>query len=1082
MRKRRFLSLLLSLTVLVGLTIACFSAPAATALEGVTKTVVIDGNQVDENPANRFKGFGAINCNNTGNLLLDYKEEHPDQYWEMMNMLFNPETGAGISHVKLEMGNDTNTSSGTEPATMRSATERANVWRGMGFHFAQDAMSINPNVEISVLRWSNPYWVQSSATTTSIQAANYENAYKWYHDTAVSLYEDMGLVLSYIFVDRNESSPDVNWNIWFHNRMRADATFPNGENIIMVSDSAYTSRAVGDTITTNANFRAAIGVAAYHYNMQTSQNMININRNYNKEIWYAEGIAPQTQAKYRNQLPEGPLSGGPTGVLGVMNRYIGMYTHGRRTFYIFQPAISAMYSSVEFTYKEIIGARNPWSGYYEPDVGLWAVMHFTQFAGIDESRANRSGEGWYIAATFDANGMTTLDSASDCNGNVATKGSAASAQIGDSAVDSTMANAEYNRMTYVSPDKQDFSTVMVNDSSRVAHFEFVVKNVGNAGQPAQLWVTAGPDSPDQEYDANFYKHVEDVAPVDNGDGTYSYFITVKAKTMASLTTTTVNPNTGVARTEHTRPETPKDKILDMSTPENPDLLYEDDFEYAEYPALHDEFLDREMSYVERRGGSPRYFADQAGALEVAVGRGRGGGNAVMQQLTVNPPIWGNSQFNTTLVGDDHWSNYKASIDFNFNGTTTATAAALLGVRVPIEYRENAVTNTIISAGYKLRVQRNGAWSFYRQNSTTAVASGTIAGFDPAIWHTMSVQCLENVFTFWLDGNQLGTYTAIASSSVLVPMVGHIFLGSTSGYQCLFDNLKVEKVEGYAPYFHEFIDDMDPRVTFSGSWNHEYAGAAAGGTPSPGNINGTRYNRTRSVGTAGASVIIPFTGSGFHIIGETGATSNIAVYVDGAPVTNSYPVISTSAGNYTGYRTTSYSLVGLPYGDHELRIVVNSGTFRFDAIGALVREFDPFEALHDAMKAFEALSQFDYTPETWAVAEAAYGAAVAFLGGSDPKPIDQYPLADALLDAIDALVPLEFGAGSQPVSVVLRKGMTYQLKIESNSPSTLFFISSNANATVNATGLVTAAKTGSAVITVLDVYAQRYFTVTINITS
>jgi len=374
--------------------------------------------------------------------------------------------------------------------------------------------------------------------------------------------------------------------------------------------------------------------------------------------------------------------------------------------------------------------------------------------------------------------------------------------------------------------------------------------------------------------------------------------------------------------------------------------------------------------------------------------------------------------------------------------------------------------------------RTGVWNFYR--GTTSVATGTLADFDPAAWYTLSVQAVGNSFTFWIDGVELGTYTD--TSITYERLVGELMLGCNTGFRCLYDNLKVEKVEGYAPYFQEIIDDMDARVTYTGTWTHQGAGAAAGGTVSPGDINGTRYQRTRSNAGAGATVTIPFTGSGFSIIGETAATSVIRVFVDGEQKGGNISLDNSPAGNYTGYRTSSYTLGGLPYGDHELKIEVVSGTFRYDAIGAFAREFDPFEALHDAMKAFEALNQFDYTPESWAVAEAAYNAAVAFLGGSDPKPIDQYPLADALLDAIDALVPLAFGIGSQPVSVVLRKGMTYQIKIESNSPSTLFFISSNANATVNATGLVTAAKTGSAVITVLDVYAQRYFTVTINITS
>ena len=124
--------------------------------EEIFREITIDGTEVDEN--NRFKGFGTVTCNNTSRLLMDYKEENPDAYWEIMNALFNTETGAGLTHVKVELGADVNSSSGTEPATMRYADEPANVVRGAGFHFAADAKSINPSVTIEILRWGEPRW------------------------------------------------------------------------------------------------------------------------------------------------------------------------------------------------------------------------------------------------------------------------------------------------------------------------------------------------------------------------------------------------------------------------------------------------------------------------------------------------------------------------------------------------------------------------------------------------------------------------------------------------------------------------------------------------------------------------------------------------------------------------------------------------------------------------------------------------------------------------------------------------------------------------------------------------------------
>ena len=85
--------------------------------------LLVNGEDVERDaagvPFNTFGGFGSVSCNNTSNLLLDYKEEQPEVYWRIMHLLFDPQTGAGLKHIKVELGADNNTSSGAEPATKR---------------------------------------------------------------------------------------------------------------------------------------------------------------------------------------------------------------------------------------------------------------------------------------------------------------------------------------------------------------------------------------------------------------------------------------------------------------------------------------------------------------------------------------------------------------------------------------------------------------------------------------------------------------------------------------------------------------------------------------------------------------------------------------------------------------------------------------------------------------------------------------------------------------------------------------------------------------------------------------------------
>ena len=94
------------------------TAARKTALDNTTMTdgsVVISGSDVDSAAKNRngltYKGFGMLNGNSTSNLLLDYKAENPDAYWDMMEYLFGGEYPL-FTHIKMEMGNDGNNSTG----------------------------------------------------------------------------------------------------------------------------------------------------------------------------------------------------------------------------------------------------------------------------------------------------------------------------------------------------------------------------------------------------------------------------------------------------------------------------------------------------------------------------------------------------------------------------------------------------------------------------------------------------------------------------------------------------------------------------------------------------------------------------------------------------------------------------------------------------------------------------------------------------------------------------------------------------------------------------------------------------------
>ena len=166
MRRRLLKSasaLLLSMSmVLTGISWTGEAQAAGKKGEAVTKTgeIMINGNDIKKDNVNglTYKGFGLLSGNSTSDLLMDYKAENPEAYAKLMQRLFGGKYPI-MTHVKLEMGNDRNTSTGPESATKRYEEQKANVKRNPGWQLAADAKKINPNLKVSILCWCTPAWV-----------------------------------------------------------------------------------------------------------------------------------------------------------------------------------------------------------------------------------------------------------------------------------------------------------------------------------------------------------------------------------------------------------------------------------------------------------------------------------------------------------------------------------------------------------------------------------------------------------------------------------------------------------------------------------------------------------------------------------------------------------------------------------------------------------------------------------------------------------------------------------------------------------------------------------------------------------
>ena len=227
--------------------------------------VLADGTQANENPAACHRGLGCVSGNNSSRLLLDYKVEHPHAYEEIMRLLFQKDYGAGLTHIKLELGADVNSSSGTEPCTKRSLNEPADVTRGAGFQFAADAKAINPDITIDMLRWGEPKWVTDAFVIS--QEHGLRARYRWYKETLDAAYAVYGLKFDYISADQNETdTPDEAWILYLRHMLDNEKNAPyDYSKIKLIASDEVGTRNIAEQMVDNSVLRNAVDVIGLHY-------------------------------------------------------------------------------------------------------------------------------------------------------------------------------------------------------------------------------------------------------------------------------------------------------------------------------------------------------------------------------------------------------------------------------------------------------------------------------------------------------------------------------------------------------------------------------------------------------------------------------------------------------------------------------------------------------------------------------------------------------------------------------------------------------------------------------------------------
>lgn len=291
-----------------------------------------------------FEGIAGVFSNGMTKLLMDYPEAERE---DILRFLFEDHFGASLHHVKVEIGSDVNTSSGTVPSHMRDGDD-FDIQRGAELWLASRAKAINPEITTEALRWGTPAWIQ-----------NDDDKYRYYLNFLRGAKENFGITFDYLGCDQNEGSFDRDWVV----RVLKPGLVRDGfGDVKLVAADGDAGWQIADDVLADEELNRAVAVLNCHYTVESTERAAETG----KPLWAGEHLAA-----VRHDFRKGALH---TAYL-----MLAMYPLGKMTMYEMHPALEANYPSTPFNYKGMIAASWPWSGHYEVTPGLWAAAHFTQF-------------------------------------------------------------------------------------------------------------------------------------------------------------------------------------------------------------------------------------------------------------------------------------------------------------------------------------------------------------------------------------------------------------------------------------------------------------------------------------------------------------------------------------------------------------------------------------------------------------------------------------------------------------------------------------------------------------------------------
>lgn len=100
--------------------------------------------------------------------------------------------------------------------------------------------------------------------------------------------------MDYVSANKNEKDLEIDWTIYLANALKNEKNgrYDYSKMKIVAADETDTMY-IADKMLKNKKYRDAVDVLGFHYNSYMNKNVMKLNRQYGKEIWFSEGLLLQ---------------------------------------------------------------------------------------------------------------------------------------------------------------------------------------------------------------------------------------------------------------------------------------------------------------------------------------------------------------------------------------------------------------------------------------------------------------------------------------------------------------------------------------------------------------------------------------------------------------------------------------------------------------------------------------------------------------------------------------------------------------------------------------------------------------------